>query len=157
MKWTGLLYELLVTCDLKNATSKLQCSILRLILPTSHNDEEQNIAFRKSVTNEINNLNMQSMTANVWLFACRDITEVEAEQKMLQEAISNAREREKRSLLRAMNKGKSETKEKEQDPTDNPEKAGDLFKAESLEAYAGGATRDDEDEVDSEDDIQVIN
>ncbi|PWA59111.1 hypothetical protein CTI12_AA396230 [Artemisia annua] len=87
----------------------------------------------------------------------RDITEVEAEQKMLQEAISNAREREKRSLLRAMNKGKSEAKEKEQDPTDNPEKAGDLFKAESLEAYAGGATRDDEDEVDSEDEIQVIN
>ncbi|GKA16176.1 hypothetical protein Tco_0695923, partial [Tanacetum coccineum] len=31
--------------------------------------------------------------------ARRDITEVEAEQKMLQEAISNAREREKRSLL----------------------------------------------------------
>nr|GEX27998.1 hypothetical protein [Tanacetum cinerariifolium] len=66
----------------------------------------------------------------------RDITEVEAEQKMLQEAISNAREREKRSLLRAMNKGKSETKDKEQDPIDNPDKAGDLFKAESLEAYA---------------------
>nr|GEY14477.1 hypothetical protein [Tanacetum cinerariifolium] len=87
----------------------------------------------------------------------RDITEVEAEQKMLQEAISNAREREKRSLLRAMNKGKSETKDKEQDPTDNPDKAGDLFKAESLEAYAGGATRDDEDEDDSEDEIQVIN
>ncbi|GJV84351.1 hypothetical protein Tco_1524249 [Tanacetum coccineum] len=54
----ALVYELLVTCDLKDAaTSKLQCSILRLILPTSHNDEEQNIACRK----------------------------IEAEQKMLQE------------------------------------------------------------------------
>ncbi|GKB65098.1 hypothetical protein Tco_0921284, partial [Tanacetum coccineum] len=40
------------------ATSKLQCSILRLILPTSHKDEEQNIAY---------------------------ITKVEVEQKMLQE------------------------------------------------------------------------
>ncbi|GKB67850.1 hypothetical protein Tco_0929262 [Tanacetum coccineum] len=153
----GLVYEVLVTCNLKDATSKLQYSILRLILPTSHDDEEQNISCRKSATNEVNNLNMYMITANVWLFACRDITEVEAEQKMLQEAISNAREREKRSLLRAMNKGKSETKDKEQDPTDNPDKAGDLFKAESLEAYAGGATRDDEDEDDSEDEIQVIN
>ncbi|XP_071731005.1 uncharacterized protein [Rutidosis leptorrhynchoides] len=84
----------------------------------------------------------------------RDITEVEAEQKMLQEALSNAREREKRSLLRAMNKGKAETKE--QDPTDNQNKAGDLFKAESLEAYVG-ASRDDEDEDDSEDETQVVN
>ncbi|CAI9283100.1 uncharacterized protein LOC111885775 [Lactuca sativa] len=84
----------------------------------------------------------------------RDITEVEAEQKMLQAAIGNARERDKRSLIRAMNKGKTQTKE--QDPTDNDKKAGDLFKAESLEAYAG-TTRDDEDEDYSEDETQVVN
>ncbi|XP_024977803.1 uncharacterized protein C9orf85 homolog [Cynara cardunculus var. scolymus] len=84
----------------------------------------------------------------------RDATEVEAEQKMLQAAISNAREREKRSLLRAMNKGKSQTKE--QDPTDNPKKAGDLFKAESLEAFAD-TTRDDEEEDGSDHETQVVN
>ncbi|KVH92638.1 Protein of unknown function DUF2039 [Cynara cardunculus var. scolymus] len=114
----------------------------------------------------------------------RDATEVEAEQKMLQavcvyfhflftfvlvisgvafevdkiwvlfQAISNAREREKRSLLRAMNKGKSQTKE--QDPTDNPKKAGDLFKAESLEAFAD-TTRDDEEEDGSDHETQVVN
>ena len=53
-----------------------------------------------------------------------------------------------------MNKGKSQTKE--QDPTDNDQKAGDLFKAESIEAYVGTA-RDDEDEDDSEDETQVVN
>lgn len=53
-----------------------------------------------------------------------------------------------------MNKGKTQTKE--QDPTDNDKKAGDLFKAESLEAYAG-TTRDDEEEDYSEDETQVVN
>ncbi|KAG0497156.1 hypothetical protein HPP92_001847 [Vanilla planifolia] len=37
----------------------------------------------------------------------RDSSEVEAEQKMLDEAIKNARERDRRTLLRAMNKGKA--------------------------------------------------
>ncbi|KAK9067166.1 hypothetical protein SSX86_014491 [Deinandra increscens subsp. villosa] len=83
----------------------------------------------------------------------RDITEIEAEQKMLQAAIGNAREREKRSLLRAMNKGKSETKD--QDPTDSQHKAGDLFKADSLEAYAG-ANKDDEDDDESDDEANII-
>ncbi|KAL2504953.1 hypothetical protein Adt_20574 [Abeliophyllum distichum] len=36
----------------------------------------------------------------------RDILEVEAEQKKLEEAIKNARERDRRTLLRTMNKGK---------------------------------------------------
>ncbi|KAL8251189.1 hypothetical protein R6Q59_034882 [Mikania micrantha] len=85
----------------------------------------------------------------------RDITEVEAEQKMLQAAISNARERDKRSLLRAMNKGKPQTKE--QDPTDSQHKAGDLFNAGSLEAYAGITARDDEDEDVSDNEAQVVN
>ncbi|KAM0033447.1 hypothetical protein Hdeb2414_s0016g00486251 [Helianthus debilis subsp. tardiflorus] len=96
-------------------------------------------------------------SCHVDLIVGRDITEVEAEQKMLQAAISNARERDKRSLLRAMNKGKAQTKEKEQDqdPTDGQHKAGDLFKAGSLEAYAGTA-RDDEDEDASDDEAQVV-
>ncbi|VFQ91987.1 unnamed protein product [Cuscuta campestris] len=37
----------------------------------------------------------------------RDLSEVEAEKKILEEAIKNARERDRRSLLRSMNKGKS--------------------------------------------------
>ncbi|CAH9102114.1 unnamed protein product [Cuscuta epithymum] len=36
----------------------------------------------------------------------RDLSEIEAEKKTLEEAIVNARERDKRSLLRSMNKGK---------------------------------------------------
>ncbi|KAK3032549.1 hypothetical protein RJ639_036788 [Escallonia herrerae] len=54
----------------------------------------------------------------------RDSSEVEAEQKSLEEAISNARERERRTLLRAMNKG-----------TSRGSKAGNLFTAASLEEY----------------------
>lgn len=64
----------------------------------------------------------------------RDISEVEAEQKMLEEAIKNSRERERRSLLRAMNKGKS--KSSNGTPTDTKDKVGQLFPNASLEDYA---------------------
>lgn len=57
------------------------------------------------------------------------------------------------TFMLQMTKGKSQAKE--QDPTDSQNKAGDLFKADSLEAYAG-VTRDD-DEDGSEDDTQVVN
>ncbi|KAL2335404.1 hypothetical protein Fmac_016617 [Flemingia macrophylla] len=65
----------------------------------------------------------------------RDISEVEAEQKMLEEAIKNSRERERRTLLRAMNKGKS--KSSDSAPTDTKgNKVGQLFPNASLEDYA---------------------
>ncbi|KAI4352402.1 hypothetical protein L6164_006659 [Bauhinia variegata] len=63
----------------------------------------------------------------------RDSAEVEAEQKMLEEAIKNSRERDRRALLRAMNKGKSKSSEKTM--TDK-EKVGQLFPNASLEDYA---------------------
>ncbi|XP_059642309.1 uncharacterized protein LOC132284243 isoform X2 [Cornus florida] len=55
----------------------------------------------------------------------RDCSEVEAEKKMLEEAIKNARERDRRSLLRAMNKGKSHTSAKP--PTNNESKVGEFI------------------------------
>ncbi|XP_004507301.1 uncharacterized protein [Cicer arietinum] len=65
----------------------------------------------------------------------RDVSEVEAEQKMLEEAIKNSRERDRRSLLRAMNKSKSKTSK--DTPTDtNDNKVGQLFPNSSLEDYA---------------------
>ncbi|XP_047948740.1 uncharacterized protein C9orf85 homolog isoform X2 [Salvia hispanica] len=64
----------------------------------------------------------------------RDILEVEAEQKTLEEAIKNARERDRRSLLRAMNKEKS--KGSASTPAPDASKAGDLFTIQSLEEYA---------------------
>ncbi|KAL1824440.1 hypothetical protein DCAR_0312519 [Daucus carota subsp. sativus] len=83
----------------------------------------------------------------------RDITEVEAEQKMLEEAINNAREREKRTLLRAMNKAKLETSAAKAPSTD-VSKVGDLFTAASLDEYAE-ISRDDEDN-DSNDEAQIL-
>ncbi|KAE9466607.1 hypothetical protein C3L33_01457, partial [Rhododendron williamsianum] len=62
----------------------------------------------------------------------RDSAEVEAEQKMLEEAIKNARERDRRTLLRSMNKGKSHSSTTAKSPTNNGGKAGELFAAESL-------------------------
>ncbi|KAL8137442.1 hypothetical protein V2J09_003443 [Rumex salicifolius] len=73
----------------------------------------------------------------------RDITEVEAEKKMLEEAIKNARERERRSLLRAMNKGKPKEPEEPQACQDG--NIPDLFPVSSLEEYAELSRDDDED------------
>ncbi|XP_050230438.1 uncharacterized protein LOC126679446 [Mercurialis annua] len=64
----------------------------------------------------------------------RDCVEVEAEQKMLEDAIKNARERDRRSLIRAMNKGTSKSSEKA--VTTEGNKVGDLFPSASLEEYA---------------------
>ncbi|EEF31385.1 FACT complex subunit POB3 [Ricinus communis] len=64
----------------------------------------------------------------------RDSAEIEAEQKMLEEAIKNARERDRRSLLRAMNKGTPKSSEKVASNEGN--KVGDLFPSASLEEYA---------------------
>ncbi|KAL8124692.1 uncharacterized protein LOC141718553 [Apium graveolens] len=83
----------------------------------------------------------------------RDITEVEAEQKMLEEAINNAREREKRTLLRAMNKAKLESSAAKA-PTTDASKVGDLFTAASLDEYAE-ISRDDEDDS-CNDEAQIL-
>ncbi|KAF2313689.1 hypothetical protein GH714_012744 [Hevea brasiliensis] len=64
----------------------------------------------------------------------RDSAEVEAEQKILEEAIKNARERDRRTLLRAMNKGT--TKSTAKTVTNEANKVGDLFPSASLEEYA---------------------
>ncbi|KAL7221451.1 hypothetical protein ACSBR1_023416 [Camellia fascicularis] len=87
----------------------------------------------------------------------RDISEVEAEQKMLDEAIKNARERDRRTLLRAMNKGKSLSSTSEKSLMDNGSKAGELLAAESVGEDAE-SSRDDEDDNDSEEDeVKVLN
>ncbi|KAL8528492.1 hypothetical protein ACS0TY_006062 [Phlomoides rotata] len=81
----------------------------------------------------------------------RDILEVEAEQKALEEAIKNARERDRRTLLRAMNKEKADRKAK---TNDESSKAGELFTAESLEEHVE-CSRKDEDYSD-EDVLKVV-
>ncbi|XP_031251799.1 pheromone-processing carboxypeptidase KEX1 isoform X2 [Pistacia vera] len=63
----------------------------------------------------------------------RDLAEVEAEQKMLEEAIKNARERDRRTILRAMDKGTSNDSEK---TPANKNKVGELFPTASLDEYA---------------------
>ncbi|KAK6152635.1 hypothetical protein DH2020_012274 [Rehmannia glutinosa] len=83
----------------------------------------------------------------------RDISEVEAEQKTLEEAIKNARERDRRSLLRAMNKGKSQSSSTT--PKNDESKAGELFTASSLEEYAE-LSRDDEDDCSDDDEPRII-
>ncbi|KAK1583169.1 hypothetical protein Q3G72_021489 [Acer saccharum] len=76
--------------------------------------------------------------------------EVEAEQKMLEEAIKNARER---TLLRAMNKAKSNSSGKT--PYDQGNKVGDIFpdakgnNDEDIDNETGDG--DHEDEVEDED------
>ncbi|XP_010460417.1 PREDICTED: uncharacterized protein C9orf85 homolog isoform X1 [Camelina sativa] len=69
----------------------------------------------------------------------RDIYEVEAEQKMLDETIKNARERDRRTLLRAMNK---DNKPKSDEATrSDSSKVGDVFPSTSLEEYANKSGR----------------
>ncbi|KZV46855.1 hypothetical protein F511_08616 [Dorcoceras hygrometricum] len=80
----------------------------------------------------------------------RDIFEVEAEQKILEEAIKNARERERRTLLRTMNKGKSQSVKPT--PTQGNSKAGELFTA--LDEYAE-FSRDDEDYYSDEEEPDI--
>ncbi|XP_068304430.1 uncharacterized protein [Pyrus communis] len=76
----------------------------------------------------------------------KDLAEVESEQKKLQEAIKNARERYRRSLLRAMNAGNSTGVAKA--ASEKGDKAGDLFPSASLEEYAGASRDDEDDDID---------
>ncbi|GAB2210776.1 hypothetical protein Drorol1_Dr00016060 [Drosera rotundifolia] len=80
----------------------------------------------------------------------RDLSKVEAEQKMLDEAIKNARERDRRSLLRAMNKGKPKGPAKTQACAEG--KVGDLFPGTSLEEYAGVDEEEEQEQEDDDDD-----
>ncbi|KAK4749194.1 hypothetical protein SAY87_026643 [Trapa incisa] len=64
----------------------------------------------------------------------RDPSEVEEEQKMLEEAIKNARERDRRTLLRAMNRSKSSNSDKT--ASEKISKVGELFPSSSLDDYA---------------------
>nr|GLL39148.1 YTH domain-containing protein 1 [Ipomoea trifida] len=76
----------------------------------------------------------------------RDLSEIEAEKKALEEAIKNARERDRRSLLRAMNKGKSHSSTKSQSQN---EKVGELVPGES--------TQDDDDaNISTQNDEKVV-
>ncbi|XP_027077435.1 uncharacterized protein [Coffea arabica] len=79
----------------------------------------------------------------------RDLSEKETEQKTLEEAIKNARERERSTLLRTMNKGKPHSSVKM--PTNNDSKAGELFNASSLEEYSEFSRDEDHDNDDDED------
>ncbi|XP_065858815.1 uncharacterized protein [Euphorbia lathyris] len=83
----------------------------------------------------------------------RDSAEVEAEQKMLEEAIKNARERDRRSLIRTMNKNTAKSSAKIASTEGN--KVGDLFPSASLEDYAsksrsGNHGRNDHDHDDGD-------
>ncbi|GMH04368.1 hypothetical protein Nepgr_006207 [Nepenthes gracilis] len=84
----------------------------------------------------------------------RDSSEVEAEKKMFEEAIKNARERDKRTLLRAMNKGKS--KEPAKTEACKEGKVGELFPVTTLEEYAD-LSKDDQDNGDGDHDFKICN
>lgn len=78
------------------------------------------------------------------------MNEEESERKALEEAIKGARERERRTLLRIMNKGKGA----ESAPLSVPKIAdrsreGDIFPAATLDEYAEQA-REQEDDTDEE-------
>ncbi|XP_072951600.1 uncharacterized protein [Typha angustifolia] len=66
----------------------------------------------------------------------RDISDVETEQKELEEALKNARERDRRTLLRTINKGKGAS-EPAIPKIDDRRRAGDIFPATSIDEYAG--------------------
>ncbi|CAM8962843.1 unnamed protein product [Rhodiola kirilowii] len=69
----------------------------------------------------------------------RDLLEVEAEKKALEDALKNSRERDRRTILRMMNKGKSQCQLESQ--LDTKSKAGDLFSATSISQYVNGKER----------------
>ncbi|CAH2055312.1 unnamed protein product [Thlaspi arvense] len=71
----------------------------------------------------------------------RDIYEVEAEQKLLDETIKNARERDRRTLLRAMNKDSQPKNSDEAATRSDSSKVGDVFPSTSLEEYANKSGR----------------
>ncbi|XP_026379303.1 uncharacterized protein C9orf85 homolog [Papaver somniferum] len=83
----------------------------------------------------------------------RDITEVEAEKKTLEDAIKNSRERDRRALLRAMNKGQTGSSVLTS-VNEEGKKVGELFSAESIEEFAkqSRAPKDEDHDSDDEDD-----
>ncbi|KAG6620646.1 hypothetical protein I3842_Q056800 [Carya illinoinensis] len=84
----------------------------------------------------------------------RDSSEVEAEQKSLDEAIKNARERDRRTLLRAMNRDESKSSAKMATSKEN--KVGELFPSASPEEYAELRRDDNGDEDDNEDEDLIL-
>ncbi|TYH63779.1 hypothetical protein ES332_D07G217800v1 [Gossypium tomentosum] len=72
----------------------------------------------------------------------RDSAEVEEEQKMLEEAIKNCRERDRRTLLRAMDKNSSKSSSKARTNKENG-RVGEIFPSTSLEQYAKLGRKDD--------------
>ncbi|KAL6845515.1 hypothetical protein ACP4OV_025010 [Aristida adscensionis] len=79
----------------------------------------------------------------------RDANEEESERKALEEAIKGARERERRTLLRIMNKGKDGESGSSVPKIADRSREGDLFPAASLDEYAEQA-REQEDDSDEE-------
>ncbi|WVZ68742.1 hypothetical protein U9M48_017643 [Paspalum notatum var. saurae] len=79
----------------------------------------------------------------------RDVKEEETERKALEEAIKGARERERRTLLRIMNKGKGGESESPVPKIADRSREGDIFPAATLDEYAEQA-RDQEDDSDEE-------
>jgi len=77
----------------------------------------------------------------------RDANEEDSERKALEEAIRGARERERRTLLRIMNKGKGGDSGSSVPKIADRSREGDIFPAASLDAYAEQAReQDDSDE-----------
>lgn len=79
----------------------------------------------------------------------RDANEEESERKELEEAIRGARERERRTLLRIMNKGKGGESGPSVPKIGDRSREGDIFPAASLDEYAEQA-REQEDDSDEE-------
>ncbi|CAO2166485.1 unnamed protein product [Urochloa humidicola] len=77
----------------------------------------------------------------------RDVNEEDSERKALEEAIRGARERERRTLLRIMNKGKDGDSGPSVPKVADRSREGDIFPAASLDEYAEQAReQDDSDE-----------
>ncbi|CAO2182816.1 unnamed protein product [Urochloa humidicola] len=77
----------------------------------------------------------------------RDVNEEDSERKALEEAIRGARERERRTLLRIMNKDKGGDSGPSVPKIADRSREGDIFPAESLDEYAEQAReQDDSDE-----------
>ncbi|KAJ1285511.1 hypothetical protein BS78_03G285000 [Paspalum vaginatum] len=79
----------------------------------------------------------------------RDVNEEETERKALEEAIKGARERERRTLLRIMNKGKGGESASPVPKIADRSREGDIFPAATLDEYAEQA-REQEDDSDEE-------
>ncbi|EEE55421.1 hypothetical protein OsJ_03548 [Oryza sativa Japonica Group] len=83
-----------------------------------------------------------------------DLSEQESERKELEEAIRGARERERRTLLRLMNKGGGESGPSVPKIADRS-REGDIFPAASLDEYAEQARQqDDSDEEEARDFVE---